>query len=176
MTGLELCVIIKASLAWLSPYQEGVACKHAAYIIQQAEKRDIDPLLVTAIIYRESAFRPRVVSRAGACGLMQVIPKYSRYTCEELKQPRVAIREGTRALVTWLSWAKGSLAREKKSNKKNPSPIEIALCGYNAGTRCITNKNGKFARRVRRTYVRKVLETLDTLNGVPGDEVDCAPK
>ena len=151
MTGVELCIVIKASLAWLSPYQEGVACDNAAYIIQQSEKRDIDPLIVAAIIYRESAFSPRAVSHAGACGLTQVMPKYSRYTCEQLKQPKVAIREGVRALATWLSWAGGDMAH--------------ALCGYNAGTRCIKFPNGRFARIVKSRYVKKVMESYSRLKG-----------
>ena len=149
MTGVELCIVIKASLAWLSPYQEGVACDNAAYIIQQSEKRDVDPLIVAAIIYRESAFSPRVVSNAGACGLTQVIPKYSKYTCEQLKQPRVAIREGVRALAKWLSWAGGDM--------------DNALCGYNAGTRCIKSPQGRFARKVKRRYVKRVMESYSRL-------------
>ena len=133
MTGVELCIIIKASLAWLSPYQEKVACDNAEYIIQQSEKGEIDPLIVAAIIYTESAFSPRVVSKAGACGLTQVIPKYSKYTCKQLKQPRVAIREGVRALNLWLSWAEGSTGKKGETRSK----MDIALCGYNAGFRCI---------------------------------------
>tara|TARA_Y100000004_G_C8772168_1_gene351195 strand:+ start:156 stop:695 length:540 start_codon:yes stop_codon:yes gene_type:complete len=155
MTGVELCIIIKASLAWLSPYQEKIACNNAEYIIQQSEKRAIDPLIVAAIIYRESAFSPGVVSKAGACGLTQVLPKYSKYTCKQLKQPRVAIREGVRALNLWLTWAEGSMGKKGE----NRSKLDIALCGYNAGFRCIRYPKSKVTRRVMRVYVGRVKRT-----------------
>ena len=143
MTGLELCIIIKTALTgMISPYQQKVACRNAGYIVQQSEKRDIDPLIVASVIYVESSFSPRVVSKAGACGLMQVLPKYSRYSCEQLKNPRTGIKDGIRALNWWLSWTKGDMDK--------------SLCGYNAGTKCVTKPNSKFARRVRRGYVRKV--------------------
>ena len=155
MTGLELCIIIKASLTWLSPYQEKVACDNAQYIIQQSEKRAIDPLIVSAIIYRESAFSPGVVSKAGACGLTQVLPKYSKYTCGQLKQPRVAIREGVRALSVWLSWAEGSVGKKGETRSK----MDIALCSYNAGFRCIRYPKSRVTKKVMRLYVGKVKET-----------------
>lgn len=152
MTGVELCIIIKASLAWLSPYQEKIACNNAEYIIQQSEKREIDPLIVAAIIYTESAFSPQVVSKAGACGLTQVLPKYSKYTCGQLKQPRVAIREGVRALSLWLTWAEGAAGKRGETRSK----IDIALCGYNAGVRCIRRPKSRVTKKVMRGYVRKV--------------------
>ena len=155
MTGVELCIIIKASLAWLSPYQEKIACDNAEYIIQQSEKRAIDPLIVTAIIYRESAFSPGVVSKAGACGLMQVLPKYSKYTCRQLKQPRVAIREGVRALSVWLPWAEGLAGKKGESRSK----MDIALCSYNAGFRCINRPNSRVTRKVMKVYVGKVKQS-----------------
>ncbi len=145
MTAIELCFLVKASIAFLSPYQQGVACRHADYIIQQSEKRGVNPLIVTAIIYRESAFSPRAVSHAGACGIMQVMPQYSKYTCEQLKQPRIGIKDGIRSLAFWLSWTKGDM---KKS-----------LCGYNAGTVCVKKPNSRLSKKVRRTYVKKVLDT-----------------
>ena len=46
----------------------------AAAIINEARAEAIDPLLVTAIIAKESSFKSRVVSHAGAVGLMQLRP------------------------------------------------------------------------------------------------------
>lgn len=164
MTGLELCIIIKTALVgMISPYQQKVACQNANYIVQQSEKSGISPLIVSAVIYRESSFSPRVVSNAGACGLMQVLPKYSRYNCEQLKNPRTGIREGIRALKRWLSWAEGS---------KLESPLEAALCGYNAGTKCITQPNSRFAKRVAKNYVAKVMTTLSQLRRAQDDKPD----
>ena len=44
----------------------------------EARAAGVDPLLVTAMIARESSFRSRVVSNAGAVGLMQVRPWVAR--------------------------------------------------------------------------------------------------
>jgi hypothetical protein len=46
----------------------------ASAIFEEARAESIDPLLVTAIIARESSFKSRVVSHAGAVGLMQLRP------------------------------------------------------------------------------------------------------
>lgn len=47
----------------------------AKAIIKISKKYNIDPLLVSALIYEESTFRPFVQSKSGAVGLMQI--KYS---------------------------------------------------------------------------------------------------
>ncbi len=46
----------------------------AAAIVEEARAEAIDPLLVAAIIAKESSFKSRVVSHAGAVGLMQLRP------------------------------------------------------------------------------------------------------
>lgn len=50
-------------------------------IIQSAERYDLDPLLVAAVIRQESSYRPRVTSPAGAVGLTQIIPRYWQNNC-----------------------------------------------------------------------------------------------
>jgi len=46
----------------------------AAAIVEEAHAEAIDPLLVAAIIAKESSFKSRVVSHVGAVGLMQLRP------------------------------------------------------------------------------------------------------
>lgn len=170
MTGLELCIAVKVALAgMISPYQQKVACQNAEYIVQQSEKRGINPLIVTAVIYRESAFSPRVVSHAGACGLMQVLPRYSKYTCEQLKNPKIGIRDGIRALKWWLSWAEGTKQKRKKKGDTR-TVTQAALCGYNAGTRCITRPNGRLSKAVTRRYVKRVMNTFDKFKRAVNDK------
>ena len=170
MTGLELCIIVKAALAgMISPYQQKVACQNANYIVQQSEKRGINPLIVTAVIYRESSFSPRVVSHANACGLMQVLPRYSRYTCEQLKNPKIGIRDGIRALKWWLSWAEGT-KQERGEKGDTRSATQAALCGYNAGTRCITQPNGRLSKAVTRGYVKRVMNTFHKFRRTQNDK------
>lgn len=51
-----------------------VGRKISEQILNVAEEYDIDPLLILAVIKTESNFRPKIVSYAGAIGLMQVKP------------------------------------------------------------------------------------------------------
>lgn len=48
----------------------------AEIILQQSERSGFDPLLVAAMISRESSFRAEAVSRKGAVGLLQVNPAH----------------------------------------------------------------------------------------------------
>lgn len=47
---------------------------YAPIITQAAERYDLDPKLIEAVIQTESDFNPQVVSHAGAQGLMQLMP------------------------------------------------------------------------------------------------------
>jgi soluble lytic murein transglycosylase-like protein len=50
-------------------------------IIQSADKYNVDPILLAAVIRQESSYRNSVISPAGAVGLTQVIPRYWQQTC-----------------------------------------------------------------------------------------------
>ena len=48
------------------------------YILSAADNYDMDPAVIKAVIMAESGFNPRAVSRAGARGLMQLMPRTAR--------------------------------------------------------------------------------------------------
>jgi soluble lytic murein transglycosylase len=103
------------------PYQELVR--------PEAEQGGVDPYLVAAVIRRESAFNPTVISSAGAIGLMQIMPRTGRglaqgagingYSPELLTQPELNVHLGVRYLASLLRQYQGDLA--------------LALSAYNAG-------------------------------------------
>ncbi len=147
---LSLCVIMPASLE-MSKTQAKNICKYEKLIVAEANKNDIDPELLASLIYVESGFYPRVVSRANACGLTQVIPKYTggpetskkKYTCNQLKNPRTSIKVGAKILGYMIkNYARGN--------------VDKALCMYNAGTICLKKKNlykkSKYVKKVRTIY------------------------
>ncbi len=82
-------------------------------IEKQAREYGVDPLLVAAVMLMESGGQPEVISRSGAVGLMQVMPRdglasafqcvngpcfANRPTIEELKDPEFNVEYGVRML------------------------------------------------------------------------------
>ena len=109
-----------------------------------AEKYDLPPALIRAVIQAESNFQVDAVSAAGAQGLMQLMPA----TAEELgvKNPfdiRQNIEGGTRYLRKMLDRFGGSLRK--------------ALAAYNAGPGAVLKYNGQVPYPETRQYVKRVL-------------------
>ena len=138
----------------LSSTQRSAICKYEHEIRTSAKRNDIEPELLAAVIFVESGFHRNAESHAGACGLTQVIPKWTggketrrkKYTCKQLKKPVTSIRVGAEILgYTKRVYAKGDISK--------------ALCYYNAGTKCITKK-GYYKRS---GYVKKVMRVYDNL-------------
>jgi soluble lytic murein transglycosylase len=95
---------------------------------EQSARQTLDPYLVVALIREESAFGERAVSRAGAVGLMQLLPRTadqivnaSGATGESvnLESPAANIKLGTRYLAKMLEEFKGNWV--------------LSLASYNAG-------------------------------------------
>jgi len=117
-----------------------VACKYMETVVEASEKYDLEPTLMIAMIRVESNWKTSAISHARACGLTQVLVKYSKYSCRTLvKNPKIAIMEGAKKLHYWI-------------NKYGKGDVKVGLCGYNAGFRCKgkrKNKRGfRYARRV----------------------------
>ena len=70
--------IICAAVMAIGMPNADFACKHMDALVEASEKYDIDPVVLTALIHTESRWTPRAKSRTGACGLTQVIPKFTR--------------------------------------------------------------------------------------------------
>jgi soluble lytic murein transglycosylase-like protein len=141
-------ICVAATALSIFPNSDTV-CKHINVVVEETEKNDIDPTLLVSLIAVESNWKPHVVSHANACGLTQVLPKYTKkyggkdrnLTCDELKDPNTSIRVGAKILNYWLH----SYARGNKTT---------ALCGYNAGFRC----KGKNRNATGIRYAKKVLK------------------
>jgi len=153
MTLIEvLCAGILALGIGDSSERAEYACTHVPQIVEVSEEFGLRPEIMIALIHYESRFHPRVVSRANACGLTQVLPRYTGgrpyprgvgnplLTCDQLKDPETSILAGARALRYWLHvYGRGN--------------EQTGLCGYNAGFRCkqrVPHAAGsRYARRVR---------------------------
>ncbi|MFH1387545.1 MAG: tetratricopeptide repeat protein [bacterium] len=95
----------------------------------KADNFKVDPYLVLAVIREESRFNPKAVSRSGARGLMQIMPKTGkgiarnldlyRYRTGKLFDPKLNVAMGTYYLSNLV-----------KSFSDN---FYLALAGYNGG-------------------------------------------
>ena len=103
--------------------------KYEQSIVSHAKEYDVDPYLVASVIKVESNFSPKVVSKQGAIGLMQIMPKTAIWAAqqmgiedfqiEKLQNPDLNIKIGT--------WYLCSLLREFDNN------TILALAAYNGG-------------------------------------------
>ena len=112
-------------------------------IKKAAERYEIDPALVKAIIMAESSYNPHAISKMGARGLMQLMPATAAALgVEDCFNPEHNIHAGVRYLRQLLDRFDGN--------------IEFALAAYNAGSRKVRKYNGIPPYRATQIYIEKV--------------------
>ncbi len=116
---------------------------------EAAVRRGIDVGLIAGIVRVESTFRPHVESRAGAIGLMQVMPSNaSRLGCGDLREPRANLECGLEVLSRFLDYY--------------DHDVVLALSGYNSGHRRPNAARRESTTPANLAYVEKVLAARTT--------------
>lgn len=121
---------------------------YEALIAAAAQREGLEVGLVHAVIRAESAYDPQAVSRAGAQGLMQLMPATAaRFGVTDTFDPAENIRGGTAYLKFLL--------------KLFEDDLDLALAGYNAGEGAVL----QHGRRIppypeTQSYVLKVRQYL----------------
>ncbi len=124
--------------------------KYDHYITEASKKHGISFPLLKAIINVESNFNPKAVSKAGAMGLMQIMPENIRkLRIRDPFNPWENIMGGARYLKELL----------QRYNGKLP----LALAAYNAGPTMVDRYNGIPPIKETENYVRKVMKSYNIL-------------
>ncbi|MDD5712370.1 MAG: lytic transglycosylase domain-containing protein [Smithellaceae bacterium] len=119
--------------------------KYDPIIQKAAEKYQVDPALIKAVIKAESNFNHQAVSRVGARGLMQLMPATaSSLQVVDSFHPEHNIEGGVRYLRYLLNLFNGNLP--------------LALAAYNAGEGAVARYNYSIPPyRETQNYVQRVL-------------------
>jgi soluble lytic murein transglycosylase-like protein len=114
-------------------------------INQAANRHNVDPRLLHAVIQTESAYNSKAVSSAGAVGLMQLMPATARrYGVTNRNDPDQNIEGGTRYLRDLIEMFTPNL--------------DLAVAAYNAGENAVIKYNYKVPPYPEtRNYVKQVL-------------------
>jgi len=123
-----------------------------------AQQYSVDPHLVRAIITVESNFDPHAVSRAGAQGLMQLMPDTAaRYRVEDPFDPHANIEGGIRYLRDLL--------------RLFPSDLRHVLAAYNAGEGAVQQYGGIPPYPETQRYVERVLALYGVASPPPQGKI-----
>ncbi len=127
-----------------APAARSVGADVLHQIVQEtAEKHDVDPALVSAVISTESNWNTSALSRKGAQGLMQLVPETAqKFGVFNAWDPAQNVDAGVRYLRMLLERYNGDLPK--------------ALAAYNAGPSVVDRWGGVPNYPETRDYVRKV--------------------
>lgn len=129
--------------SWLP--DEALVQRYSPIVDVASRAYGVDKALVHAVISAESGYNPSAISRAGAVGIMQLMPDTAkRYGVKNMMDPVDNIHGGVRYLKDLLVMFHGN--------------IELAVAAYNAGENAVIkygNRIPPYAETVQ--YVPKVL-------------------
>lgn len=130
-----------------------LAERYGVDILTATIGKEVSPALILAVISVESAGQSDAVSRAGAQGLMQLMPATAdRFGVRDAFDARQNIEGG----ATYLDWLMKEFDRD----------VLMALAGYNAGEGAVRDNNGVPPYAETRAYVPKVIAAWQVARGL----------
>ena len=156
-----LAVIVIGAVVFINRYYP---VRYSEIVHRYAEKYDLEPALVFAVINAESGFRSTVVSRSGASGLMQIMEDTAywlapqipleNFSYDRIFDPEINIQLGTFYLSMLY---------------RRYGDLDVALSAYNAGSGNVErwlgdpdfSSDGKTLDHIPFAETRKYVERVD---------------
>jgi soluble lytic murein transglycosylase-like protein len=121
----------------------------APALIEAAREHQIDPLLLHAIAHIESRHNPKAVSKAGARGVMQVMPATGK---------RFGVTNPEHNLLDAPTNLRASAAYLRTLRQRYGDDLRLVLAAYNAGEGAVAKAGGNVPPYPEtQAYVRDVL-------------------
>ena len=121
---------------------------YGGIIHEKAQKYDVDPALVAAVMEQESDFQRTALSEVGARGLMQLMPDTGRWLgVRNLDDPEENVDAGVR----YIKYLQGRFHGNVKQT----------LAAYNAGEASVIRYGGIPPFRETQSYVKRVLHNYE---------------
>lgn len=124
--------------------------QYSAALTFAANSANISPSLLAALVWQESRWDARAVSRKGAVGLTQLMPGTARDLGVDPKDPLANLLGGARYLRQLLDQFDGD--------------VEKALAAYNAGAARVRSAGGIPAIAETRNYVASIVRRISTVS------------
>jgi len=120
--------------------------RYKSIVAVASRTHGVDDALINAVISAESSYNPRAVSKAGAQGIMQLMPATAqRYGVRDSMDPVDNIHGGVKYLKDLLALFNGN--------------AELAVAGYNAGENAVIKYGNKIPPYAEtQGYVPKVMD------------------
>lgn len=134
-------------------YASFTRSRYNSHVMSASQETQIEPALIHAVISVESAYNPRAISRAGAVGLMQLMPETAkRYGVSDRLDPQQNIHGGARYLRFLMTMFDNN--------------IKLVLAAYNAGEEAVMKYGMRIPPyRETQNYVPKVLHHYERYSG-----------
>lgn len=154
---------------------------YADEVARVARKYGLDPDLLFAVMRVESVYQRRIISHAGAIGLMQIMPRTGRLIADKLGQYHKTTTDllDPRTNLEFSAWYLRSLIERMDGR------LPLAIAGYNGGPHNVRKWIRNYGQHVpldafleripfreTRRYVRRVLGYYARYKAERGEKVD----
>ncbi len=121
-------------------------------IVKYAQKNNLDPDFIKAVVKQESGFNPDAKSKCGAMGLMQLMPATAKSLgVENAFDPEQNIEGGVKYLKSML-------------NRFDNDP-KLALAAYNAGPNAVMKYGDIPPYKETQNYVKNIMSLYENMKG-----------